>query len=37
MSTLLAPVLAATYIYISSGVIAAVLLILVVIWVLRRG
>ena len=34
--SLFAPVLA-DYIYISGGVIAAVLLILVVIWVLRRG
>jgi flagellar biogenesis protein FliO len=31
-----APILA-DYIYISGGVIAAILLVLVVIWVLRRG
>ena len=37
MLTPLAPVLAATSIYLSGGVIAAILLILVVIWVLRRG
>jgi flagellar biogenesis protein FliO len=34
---LVAPVVAATSIYISGGLIAAVLLIFVVIWVLRRG
>jgi flagellar biogenesis protein FliO len=31
------PALAATSIYISGGLIAAILLIFVVIWVLRRG
>ena len=36
MTSLPAPLLAAS-IYISGGVIAAILLILVVIWVLRRG
>ena len=36
MSQFIAPILSAS-IYISGGVIAAILLILVVIWVLRRG
>ena len=37
MPALASPLLAATSIYISGGLIAAVLLIFVVIWVLRRG
>jgi hypothetical protein len=35
--SLVPPALAATSIYISGGVIAAILLVIVVFWVLRRG